>query len=164
MLTKIEDYRGYFSLAKNKHRDEDIQAYIDRFEVECLRELLQCEYDSFIADLVDGLPQTPKWLDIYNPFYECLHCEDISSRGLLDMIKCFVFYRYSLESHVMNTISGNVRTKSSSSTDLWSQFSRDSIIYNQYVDTFNAIMKKMKNSDEEYDLRYKQLTIKTPFD
>ena len=90
MLTKIEDYRGYFSLAKNKHKDEDIQAYIDRFEVECLRELLQCEYDSFIVDLVDGLPQSTKWLDIYNPFYECLHCEDISSRGILDMIKCFV--------------------------------------------------------------------------
>ena len=153
MITKISDYNGYFKLAKNIHNTVEFQAYIDRFEEIVLRELFQCDYDEFIADLVDGVPQSPKWLDLYNKFYDCDNCNDYFSQGIKDMLLCFVFYNYSRESYIQHTITGTVKVKGSSSESLGSQNSRDFFIYNQHVTTFNAIMRKACHSDYDYDFK-----------
>lgn len=164
MLTNISDYIGYFALAKNTHTNDDLQAYIDRFEDQALKMLLQCEYDNFIADLVDGVPQSAKWLNIYDSFYECDSCGiDYESKGLLDLIKSFVFYNYSIESNVTNTILGTVKQRGSASDVVGNQFTRNYRVYNQFVYSYNAIMWKMKESDEVYDLYYKNLDIISPF-
>ena len=164
MITKISDYIGYFALAKNKYTDEQLQSYIDRFEEIALRSLLQCEYDAFIADLVDGVPQSAKWLDIYNSFYECSTCGfTYQSKGIPDYIKCFVFYNYSLESNVVNTIQGTVKQRGNASDVVGSQFTRNYRVYNQGVESFNGIMYKMRDSTEVYDLNFKLLDIITNF-
>ena len=164
MITKISDYIGYFALAKNQHTDDSLQAYIDRFEEQALRMLFQCEYDNFIADLVDGVPQSAKWLDVYNKFYECGYCGiNYESKGLLDLIKSFVFYNYSIESNVTNTILGTVKQRGAASEVVGNQFTRNYRVYNQFVYSFNAIMWKMKDSDVVYDLYYRHLEIITPF-
>jgi hypothetical protein len=164
MLTNSDDYIGYFRLAKNKHTEDELEAYIQRFEEEALRCLLQCEYDNFINDLVDGVPQSQKWIDLFEPFYKCDDCgNDYFSRGILDLLKCFVWYNYSLESPAKNTIQGTVRQRGSSSEPLGTQFTRNHIVYNQFVNTFNAIMYCICESDEDYDIKRKYLEIIHPF-
>ena len=164
MITEISDYTGYFALAKNTHTETGLQSYIDRFEEQALRMLFQCEYDNFIADLIDGIPQSTKWLDVYNSFYECDSCGvDYESKGVPDLIKSFVFYNYSLESNVTNTIGGTVKQRGNASEVVGSQFTRNYRVYNQFIYSYNAIMWKMKESTEVYDLYYKELDIITPF-
>jgi len=164
MFTTISDYTGYFALAKNTHTDDDLQAYIDRFEEQALRMLFQCEYDNFIADLVLDVPQSTKWLDVYNSFYECDSCGvEYESKGLLDLIKSYVFYNYSTDSNVTNTILGTVKQRGGASEVVGSQYTRNYRVYNQFVYSYNAIMWKMDDSDEVYDLYYKNLDIITPF-
>ena len=163
MITKVSDYIGYFKLAKNKHNTDDIQAYIDRFEEIVLRELFQCDYDEFIADLVDGVPQSDKWLDLFNKFYDCDNCRDYFSQGIKDMLLCYVFYYYSSESYVQNTITGNVKVKGSVSESLATQNSRDFRVYNQHVKTFNAIMHRACNNEYEYGFKLRHKEITTQF-
>ena len=164
MLTTISDYTGYFSLPKNIYTNDELQAYIDRFEEKALRMLLQCEYDNFEADLLNGLPQTQKWIDVYYPFYKCDDCGyEYESLGLIDLIKSFVFYNYSIESNTTNTILGTVKQRGLASDVVGSQFTRNYIVYNQFVHSFNGIMYEMVESTEEYDLSYKYLEIITNF-
>ena len=164
MITKISDYKGYFALAKNLYTNEHLQDYIDRFEESALRDLLQCEYDAFVADLVDGVPQSAKWLDIYNSFYECSsNGATYQSKGIPDYLKCMVFYNYSLEGNISNTITGTVKQRGSASDVVGNQFTRNYRVYNQGVRSFNGIMCKMVDSAEVYDLNFKTLNIITPF-
>ena len=163
MITQVSDYIGYFRLAKNKHTTDELEAYIERFEMFALRDLFQCDYDEFIADLIDGVHQSPKWLDLFNSFYVCNDCKDYCSLGLKDMLLCYVFYSYSRESYIQNTITGTVRVKGSVSEPLGSQNSRDFFVYNQHVKSFNAIMKKACDNDFEYGFKLKYKDILTQF-
>ena len=117
-------------------------------------------------DLVNGVPQDQKWLNIYDPFYECEeYCYDHFSRGILDMLTCFVWYNYSLESPNKNTIQGNVIQRGSASENLGNQYTRNHIVYNQFVKTYNAIMWKICEDDGQYnyDIDEKYIDIITPF-
>lgn len=155
MITQISDYIGYFKLSKNQYTNEQLQAYIDRFEEYVLRDLLQCDYDEFIADLVDGVPTSAKWLDLYNKFYLCDECGEFFSLGIKDMVSCYVFYNYSKDSYIQSTITGTVKLKGSASEPLASQNSKDFIIYNQYVKSYNAIMHKALTNEYEYGFNLK---------
>jgi len=155
MITQISDYIGYFKLAKNQYTTEQLQSYIDRFEEFVLRDLLQCDYDEFIADLVDGVPTSAKWLDLYNKFYLCDECGEFFSLGIKDMVSCYVFYNYSKDSYIQSTITGTVKLKGSASEPLASQNSKDFLVYNQYVKSYNAIMHKALTNEYEYGFDFK---------
>ena len=65
-------------------------------------------YDLFVADLVNKVPVTARFLDLYNPFDidddNCL----IHSDGMKEMIMGFIQFFYAREAKVVNTQHGNV--------------------------------------------------------
>ena len=67
-IIQIADFAGtQYSLPEQKYIS--YQNYLDKYEKEFLVNLLGAElYDLFISDLVSGVPQTQRFIDIYNAF------------------------------------------------------------------------------------------------
>ena len=67
-IIQIADFKGTeYSLPEQKYGS--YQTYLDNYEKVFLINLLGAElYDLFIADLVGGVPQTQRFIDIYNSF------------------------------------------------------------------------------------------------
>ena len=85
----------------------NIQPWIDKYEKQYLIELLGCElYDLFIADLVDGVPQTQRFIDIYNEF--CIDDDSCvrRSEGMKEMVKQLVYFYIMRDLPVRKTQTG----------------------------------------------------------
>ncbi len=67
-IIQIADFAGtQYSLPEQKYIS--YQNYLDKYEKKFLVNLLGAElYDLFIADLVSGVPQTQRFIDIYDAF------------------------------------------------------------------------------------------------
>ena len=67
-IIQIADFAGtQYSLPEQKYIS--YQNYLDKYEKQFLTNLLGAElYGLFIADLVGGVPQTQRFIDIYNAF------------------------------------------------------------------------------------------------
>jgi len=67
-IIQIADFAGtQYSLPEQKYIS--YQNYLDKYEKQFLTNLLGAElYGLFIADLVSGVPQTQRFIDIYNAF------------------------------------------------------------------------------------------------
>ncbi len=71
----------------------DIQPYLDKYEKKYLVKLLGAElYDLFIADLVSGVPQTARFVNIFNPFNIDDGCRIRTSEGMKAMIIQLVYF------------------------------------------------------------------------
>lgn len=99
-------------LISNQSDTTKLKAIIDRLEVEVLQDLLgKTLYDLFIADLDDvpfpQVPQTQRFIDIYNAFYED---EDIiiRSEGFIKMLQMFIYFEYIRQSDKQSTPVGMV--------------------------------------------------------
>lgn len=125
-LTKPSDYKGSVKIAQNDFDTDFLQDYLDEKEPDYLRDLLGCElYDLFVADLINGIPQTQRFIDIYNAF-----CNDIDSicfidpiwnawfiesfcfneqnrsRGVMEMLKGFMYFEYVRDQPIANSSVG----------------------------------------------------------
>lgn len=118
-FTTTTDYTGFYQISGNSFSSDELEIYIDSIEPDVLRDLLGCDlYDLFIADLVGGVPQTQRFIDIYNSF-----CYDdgntngtqYKSKGIKEMLKGFVYYSYVSDSDFANIISGNIKNTFSNS-------------------------------------------------
>ena len=67
-IIEIADFAGtQYSLTEQKYIS--YQNYLDKYEKRFLVNLLGADlYDLFIADLVSGVPQTQRFIDIYDAF------------------------------------------------------------------------------------------------
>lgn len=96
------DFKGSVSIAQNKFDTSDLQLYIDEWENELIDNLLGCELaDLFRADLVDNVPQTQRFIDIFNPF-----CEDIESQTLHLHWPSHVFFQFHVHGGAQNRSRG----------------------------------------------------------
>ena len=111
-LTKPSDYKGLIAISQNRYDDEKLQLFLDELEGQCLTDLLGCDlYALFVADLVLGVPQSARFLAIYNIIsidvegfsvgdwyydYYNFYCSNKQnrSRGMLAMLKGFMFFEY----------------------------------------------------------------------
>lgn len=133
-FTTPSDYKGINNITQNKYDVSYLQEYIDELEEEYLTDLLGCElYDLFIADLdLSGLPQSARFIAIYekicedidsllflnpyNPFYYdyydsyCYHRQN-RSRGMVEMLKSFVYAEYVREQANTNSSIGLNKSK-----------------------------------------------------
>lgn len=68
IIIQIADFKGTeYSLPEQKYIS--YQNYLDKYEKKFLVNLLGAElYDLFISDLVGGVPQSQRFIDIYNAF------------------------------------------------------------------------------------------------
>jgi len=121
MFLTPSDFTGFYQISNGATaQDDKINVYIASNEPKFLRDLLGCTlYDLFVADLVANVPQTQRFIDIFDAF-----CVDDSigsgvqrrSDGMVEMLKGFTYYNIVRDSDFSNTISGNIKSEFSNST------------------------------------------------
>ena len=127
-------------IAFNKHTEDDLQQYIDKWEVDYLQDMLGCElYDLFVADLVAGVPQTQIYIDIFSPFCTDDLCRRLRSEGIVMMVEKFIFWKYIRDQKVKNTSTGNIVNSNEVSRE--SEFSEGRLYttYNEGINSYDAI-------------------------
>jgi len=154
-ITKVEEYVNRFAISQNKYDVVDLRSYIDTYEKYYLIDLLGKElYDLFIADLdpITGLPVTPRFIDIYNEIYlDENRCNEVSiSRGIPELLKDFVYFEYTREQQIKNTITGNVKSNNENSVKANNSSSRMMKLYNKGVDSFNVIAEYIVDNSATY--------------
>ena len=133
---------GLTHISVSVHQEAELQIFIDEFEKDYLVDMLGCElYDLFIADLNNGIPQTPIYLSIYNEF--CIDkgvCRNQwKSEGMVKMLEKFIFWEYTRDQKVRNTPSGNVANEVEASRETNFPASRIYTNYNKGIDSYCAI-------------------------
>lgn len=152
--------KGKFELHHGMYEQAKIQAYIDKYERQYLVKLLGVElFNEFVADLVAGVPQSAKYLKIYNPFeYDNVDCYIHISEGMIDMIKGFVYYQYLKDLTNTVAVSGNVRQAGENSENVSTLNSMIYTRYNDSVRTFKAIQYYICDFNSDY-LKYNGMSI-----
>lgn len=154
-FTSPEDYKGFYQISGNSFDQTELQLYIDEVEPEILRDLMGCDlYDLFVADLVGNVPQTQRFINIFNAF--CIdnpsfHNTQEKSKGIIEMLKGFVYFSYVKESDFANVITGNIKNAFSNSEQARSVEVGFNDRYNRAIVSYKAIqwyMCENTNGDE----------------
>lgn len=91
----------------------DLGTFITEFEKDYLRKLLGVElFELFEADVASHVPATQRFLDIYNPIREDYGSEPVINRGMKEMIKGLIYWKYMRELGIVVTQSGFGRSES----------------------------------------------------
>ena len=70
ILIDTDDFQGKWCIAVDDYSEDHLNDYIDTFEKKLLVSLLGVElFDLFQADLVDQVPQTARFVSIFNEFF-----------------------------------------------------------------------------------------------
>ena len=104
------DFKGEYNVSKNCY--DQIDTYIEKYEKKYLLKLLGAElYALFIADLTVSdpqIPQTTRFLDIFNSFAKDESNCIIESEGIRKMLTQLIYFHYVRENQVINTAGGTV--------------------------------------------------------
>ena len=106
-------------MAKDKFTKNDLQDYIDKFEVRYLQDLLGAElYTAFALDfaIIGNIPTDAKFLEIWNPFAKDGYCGLVRSEGIKEMLVSLVHFEYVRDQPIMNNIAGNQANVQANST------------------------------------------------
>jgi hypothetical protein len=153
MIVQVTDFTGKYELHTGMYAQGNIQAYIDKYEVRYLRQLLGVELcNDFIADLnIQNVPKSPNFLDIYNPFaydsgynfylFNGLYegTGQLLSDGIKEMLLGFIYFEYAKDLVNQMTPFGNVKPKSENSDVANTLFSMMYARYNEAITTYRAI-------------------------
>ena len=163
-IVQISDFTGYYQIAQNCYGSEQFQSYIDKYEEYYLCKLLGSELkNDLIADLVDGVPQNPEYLEWFDPFCEDIvmscTCEKktIQSIGVKNLLTGFIYYEYVSTTHISNTPTGNTVSKvdTSNKVDFIANERDAEKRYNDSVFSFHAVCYKLNNGREkEVSVKY----------
>lgn len=154
-LTTADFTTGKYKLAQDNYSNVNLAAYIAKYEPIYLRELFGVSlYNLFVADLSSNVPQTARFTAVFNAFAEDDDESDtnniIVSEGIREMLKGFVFFEYNRDLPVKNTMTGNVAENNENSVNLngWKAGIMEK--YNQAIDTYKAIQRKMEEDPDTY--------------
>ena len=144
---------------------QELQAYIDRYEKRYLIDLLGCELSElFIADLVDGVPASPIYQDLYNEICEDLtqgfdsfyygHCgckpKRIISRGIKSMLQGFIFFQYMRDQPNAKGLTGVNKQKAENSEMVPFGTWGISEYYNESIEDYQNIQYYIYENKENY--------------
>ena len=170
IILQISDFTlGKYKIPQAKGVCEgQLQSYIDRYEKRVLIDLLGCDLANlFIADLVEGIPQTEIYLNIFNEicvdlqngFFQSYYwttglcyCQPkrIISRGIKEMLKGMVFFQYMRDFPNQRDITGINRIDTENSTHaMFSQWGI-SDFYNESIEDYNNIQYYIYENKTDY--------------
>ena len=146
-----DDFKGKFEIHQGMYDLNNIDFYIEKYELRYLVEMLGVElYNSYYADAnaqPDHIPTDPLFKFIYEPFqyqdsfqgYDILY-----SYGIKEMLLGFVYFEYQKDLITQNTLAGTVTQKSENSNGATITLYGK---YNDAVKTYQAIQYYiLKNS------------------
>jgi len=144
MFLTPSDFTGFYQISNGATAQNDnIEAYIASTEPKFLRDLLgNTLYELFVADLVANVPQTQRFIDIFDEFYidnPIGSGEQVNSLGIKEMLKGFTYYNISRDANYSNTNSGNVRSDFSNSSPITTTENGTEERYNVALGSYNAI-------------------------
>lgn len=143
MFLTPADFVGKYELHTGMYVNDKIISYIDYYEKHYLVQLFgQKLFDEFILDLdpITNTPKSPNFIKLFEPFFEDVTLyETIQSRGIVEMLKGFIYFEYSKDNFNQQTVFGNVQQKAENSKIV---NTLQTLIYNRYneaITTFLAI-------------------------
>lgn len=110
-LITTQDFINKWELSTGMYSTAKLSEYIDRYEPQYLRQLFGVDlYNAFISDLENNVPRSPNFKLVFDPLYvdENLYYM-IESRGILDMLKGFIYFEYAKDLLNQMTPYGNVQ-------------------------------------------------------
>ena len=140
-IIQITDFaQGKYVIPTNPMQDTDLQTYIDDAQRSFLLQLLGVElYDLFIADLVNNVPQSARFIKIFDPFTDQTNDVLTISDGMKEMLKGFVYYIYLRDLVNRATTTGLTKTlpeNAENVSGIWFDLNRR---YNEAVETYKVI-------------------------
>jgi hypothetical protein len=154
LYVKESDFKGQTDTAKDIFSKSDLQEYIDKFEVRYLQDLLGCElYEEFATDfaITGTSPTDPKFIQIWNSFCKDNSCGIERSEGIKEMLVMFINFEYKRDQPVKNNIGGNQINMQENSTSAASTASNMYTVYNQALESYNAIQWCICDNSNNYD-------------
>lgn len=155
IIVQLNDFVAEFQLPRTTATDVVLQGYIDRWELETIMKLLGVELGNlFIADLVNGVPQTARFVTIYNPFQIQQQQGVISidgycncyqpiwiSQGIKFILLSVIYFKYIAKTQVKASQGGATKNETSVSMSL---NPRDALRfgeqkYNQALDSIYSV-------------------------
>jgi hypothetical protein len=137
-LTYSDFQIGRLIIATNKHTQQDLQYYIDKYEKEYLIDLLGIDlYYLFIADLVNGVPQTQIYIDIYN-------------LDLVEMVKHFIYWSYIREYKIESSGTGQVENQNEVTNLVGLDSTKIYKVYNEAVRCYKVIQSYILTNSANY--------------
>lgn len=152
-IVQITDFKvGRFKIPTKTYSDNDLQSYIDRYHRHYLIRLLGIElYDLFIADLDPlGVPQDPNYLAFYNPFTIQENGCFCDSEGMKEMIKALIYFHYVRDKNTVLTTIGPKQKRGENSQTLDIVSHDITTRYNEGINTYDCIQKKLHDDPTTY--------------
>jgi hypothetical protein len=152
-----EDFKnGRYRITVDPEQETDLDDTIETVENDILPQLFGVElYDLFIADLVAGVPQSVRFVTIFDAFNDQTNGCITQSQGMKVMLKGYTYYDYVRDINGSVTPNGTKKKISENSTDMNGiQYDLTSR-YNDGVRNYKAIQHYMNTIDPdtypEYD-------------
>ena len=164
MILEIEDFdSGRYEIALDPSQEMDLQLYIDQVEEEYIVKMFGKElYDLFILDwnaIPVGVPTDVRFQKVYQPFTDQNNDVLIQSKGMVEMLKAFVYYRFVRDQITLSSTTGavsfigeNVEAKNGIQHDITTR-------YNDGVDTYKTIQYYMSTFEPTVYPEFKGIDI-----
>lgn len=156
IILQTSDFKeGKFKIPQNSSLCvNELDKYILRYEKKMLVELLGASLATeFINDLIDGVPQTQKFLDIFNEFsYDIDNCSNsiIFSQGIKSILQGFIFFYYMRDFKFARTLNGVVVNESENTRESYNFEWGLSDFYNESINDSLAIQRKIIDNLTDY--------------
>ena len=147
ILINKSDFIGDYELAKNGQ--DNIDLFIQKYEQQVLSQLFGSALLAlFQADLVNKVPATQIYKDIYDPFVKEIECTNVDYIGLKEMVLAYVFFYYSRKNPIKSGVNGAVVNQ----TEVSSQSNKTFLLgyYNRAVRAYKIARYLLKISPEVY--------------
>lgn len=149
LLIVKTDFTGKYALSQSIQ--DKITSFISEYEVKYLSELLGAElYKLFAADVSSFVPQTAKYLTLYNPINEDYNGNVMYSQGMKKMLLGFIWFEYVSQTKYKHTGTGVVVDSNEISRDADNSelFMYD--MYNSSIDTYKTIQWYIMQHSSDY--------------
>ena len=145
------DFVGEYNVSKTNY--DHLDTYIEKYEKHYLLKLLGGElYGLFIADLTitdPQIPQTTRFINLFNAFYEDYEEQLIISEGIRKMLVQFIYFHYVRELQTENSASGTVTN--SVELGVNAKYKGNIVtVYNQGVKNAQAIQWYICKNEADY--------------
>lgn len=150
-IVDLNDFVGEIKLPKTSF--SDIDKYIEQCEEDVLINLLGAElYGLFKADLTTSepqIPQTDRFIKLFNPFYIDKDDLIVCSKGMKKMLAQFIYFEFIRDLQYEQTASGTMKTNSELGIHA-EGLSNEVAIYNKAVNNVHAIQWYIYENKENY--------------
>lgn len=168
VILTLDDFKtGYYRISLGTKQPITLQEVMDQVEAKYIPELFGAELSAlFLADLVGGVPQTQRFIDVFNPFT----VQDTTifypgriytSEGIKTLLKGLVYFLYVRDTHSRVTDNGPKITRSENSEDPRGQLHDIHRRWNLSVQSWRAIQYRMDCEEPATYPEFEGLPLKT---